>query len=145
VPADVVLQLYVPASGELYRVAGDGRFLVTPPGGQEEQRPPRSKPERGRQTLSEQGLGRLRDALEQAGFFALPDHVPAGDCVPAGQLLPNSGRPVEPQPVLFAARRGDELKTVEGNGDFAAPCTFGPLEPVYRAFDVEALGDWMKE
>jgi hypothetical protein len=128
VPGDVVLQLYVPASGELYRVTGDGRFLVTPPGGEEEQRPPRSRAERGRQTLSEQGLARLRDALDAAGF-----------------LLPNSGRPVEPRPVLISARRGETVKTVEGHGDFAAPCTLGPLEPVYRALDVEALGDWMKE
>jgi hypothetical protein len=145
VPDDVVLQLFVPASGELYRVTGDGRFLVTPPGGEEEQRAPRSKLERGRQTLSEAGLGRLREALERAGFFALPDRVPGADCVPAGQVLPNSGRPVEPRPLVISARRDGELKTVEGSGDFAAPCTLGPLEPVYRALDAEALGDWMKE
>jgi hypothetical protein len=145
VPGDVVLQLYVPDSGELYRVTGDGRFLVTPPGGEEEQRPPRSRAERGRQTLSEAGLARLREALDAAGFFALPDSVPAADCVPAGHLLPNSGRPVDPRPVVFSARHGGTVKRVEGHGDFAAPCTLGPLEPVYRALDVEALGDWMKE
>jgi hypothetical protein len=145
VPADVVVQLYVPGSGELYRVTDDGRFLVTPPGGEEEQRPPRSRIERGRQTLSTEGIERLRAALDHAGFFGLPERIGVNDCVPAGTVLPNSGRPVEPRPVVFAARHGDTVKTVEGVGDFGAPCTLGALEPVYRALDVEALGDWMKE
>jgi hypothetical protein len=60
-------------------------------------------------------------------------------------VLRNSGRKVAPQPVVFSAGRDGEVKTVEGVGDFGAPCTLGPLEPVYRALDAEALGDWMKE
>jgi hypothetical protein len=145
VPDDVVVQLFVPDSGELYRITGDGRFLVTAPGGEEEQRPPLSRAERGRQTVSERGLERLRDALDGAGFFALPDRIDVNDCVPPGTVLRNSGRAVEPRPVVFSARRGGEVKSVEGCGDFGAPCTLGALEPVYRALDAEALGDWMKE
>jgi hypothetical protein len=140
-----LLELYLPGTGERYRIEEDGRYLVTPPGGEEEQRPPLSRAERGRQTVSEAGLGRLRAALEQAGFFALPDRVPVNDCVPAGTVLRNSGREVSPQPVVFSAGRDGAVKTVEGLGDFAAPCTLGALEPVYRALDAEALGDWMKE
>jgi hypothetical protein len=145
VPDGVVVQLYLPGTGELYRVTEDGRFLVTPPGGEEEQRPPLSRAERGRQTLSDAGIGRLRAALDEAGFFALPERIGANDCVPAGTVLRNSGRAVQPQPVVFSARRGGDVKSVEGLGDFGAPCTLGALEPVYRALDLEALGDWMKE
>jgi hypothetical protein len=71
--------------------------------------------------------------------------VEANDCVPPGTVLRNSGREVEPRPVYFSARRDGAVKTVEAHGDFGAPCTLGALEPVYRALDAEALGDWMKE
>ena len=46
---------------------------------------------------------------------------------------------------VVSAREGDRVATVEGKGDFGAPCTLGELEPVYRALDLEALGDWMNE
>jgi len=139
-PADVLLQLYVPETGELYRVADDGRFLV----GDHAQQP-RSKYEKGRQTISEHGLRRLRDALEKAGFFSLPPRIHTGDCVTDDTVIRNSGRKVMRRTVVFSARDGDDVATVEGKGDFAAPCTLAELEPVYRALDFEALGDWQKE
>lgn len=139
-PDDVVLQLYIPETGELYRVAGDGRFLV---GDREEQ--PRSKYEKGRDTISERGLERLREALAKAHFFSLPPRVDTGDCVTDGTVIRNSGRKVLRRTVVFSAREGDRVATVEGKGDFAAPCTLAELEPVYRALDLEALGDWQNE
>ena len=145
IPDDVVVQLYMPSVGAVYRVAEDGRFLVTLPGHEEQQQSPRSKAEPGIQTLTTRGLGRLREALDESGFFSLPDQVAANDCVPEGAVLPNSGRAVRLQPIVFSARDGENVKTVEGEGDLAAPCTLGRLEPVYRALDLEALGDWMKE
>jgi hypothetical protein len=139
-PGDVVLQLYIPETGELYRVADDGRFLV---GDHAEQ--PRSKYEKGRDTISERGLQRLREALEEAHFFSLPPRVDTGDCVTDGTVIRNSGRKVLRRTVVFSAREGERVATVEGKGDFAAPCTLAELEPVYRALDLEALGDWQNE
>ena len=139
-PDDVLLQLYVPETGELYRVADDGRFLV---GDRVQQ--PRSKYERGRQTISARGLQRLRVALEKAHFFSLPPKVDTGDCVTDDTVIRNSGRKVIRRTVVFSARDGGTVATVEGKGDFAAPCTLAELEPVYRALDLEALGDWQRE
>lgn len=144
-PEDVLVQLFVPDSGELYRVALDGRFLVTAPGGEEEVKQPLSQFEPGLQTVSEQGLDRLRAALEQASFFSLPEHVATADCVPDGSVIRNSGRKVTRRAIVFSARKGDTVHAVEGQGDFAAPCTLAELEPVYRALDLDALGDWMNE
>lgn len=144
-PDGVLLQLYVPDTRELYRIAEDGRFLVTPPGGSERAEQPRSKYERGRQTLSQDGLGRLRKALDEAGFFSLPERIETGDCVSDGEVIRNSGRKVLRRTVVFSARDGAREATVEGKGDFGAPCTLAELEPIYRALDLEALGDWQNE
>lgn len=139
-PEGVLLQLYVPDTGELYRVAEDGRFTV---GDEVEQ--PRSKFEPGRDTVSSQGLARLREALDRAGFFALPERIETGDCVSDDTVIRNSGRKVLRRTVVFSAREGTREATVEGRGDFAAPCTLAELEPIYRALDLEALGDWQNE
>lgn len=144
-PDGVLLQLYVPDTRELYRIADDGRFLVTPPGGSEQTEQPRSKYERGRQTLSPEGLDRLRKALDEVGFFSLPRQIETGDCVSDGEVIRNSGRKVLKRTVVFSARDGAQEATVEGKGDFGAPCTLAELEPVYRALDLEALGDWQNE
>lgn len=139
-PAGVLLQLSIPETGELYRVAEDGTFTV---GEQREQ--PRSKFEPGRQTVSEQGLGRLRKALDSVGFFSLPAQIATGDCVPDNTVIRNSGRKVLRRTVVISARDGEREATVEGKGDFGAPCTLAELEPIYRALDLEALGDWQNE
>jgi hypothetical protein len=139
-PDGVMLQLFVPETGELYRVAEDGRYTVN-----ERSEKPRSKYEPGRETVSEQGLGRLRKALEQVSFFSLPAQVETGDCVSDDVVIRNSGRKVLRRTVVFSARDGSQEATVEGRGDFAAPCTLAELEPIYRALDLEALGDWQVE
>jgi hypothetical protein len=139
-PDGVLLQLFIPETGELYRVADDGDFTI---GDQREQ--PRSKFEPGRQTVSEDGLARLRKALDGAGFFSLPPKIETGDCVTDGTVIRNSGRKVLRRTVVVSARDGDREATVETKGDFAAPCTLAELEPVYRALDLEALGDWQNE
>ena len=139
-PDGVLLQLFIPETEELYRVAEDGQFTV---GDKPEQ--PRSKFEPGRQTVSEDGLARLRKALKGAGFFSLPPSIATGDCVTDGTVIRNSGRKVLRRTVVVSARDGDQEATVETKGDFAAPCTLAQLEPVYRALDLEALGDWQNE
>jgi hypothetical protein len=144
-PEGVLLQMSVPETGELYRVAEDGRFLVTTPGGDEHVEQPRSKYERGAQAISARGLDRLRGALDKAGFFSLPERIETGDCVSDDVVIRNSGRKVLRRTVVVSARDGDTVHTVEGKGDFGAPCTLAELEPVYRALDLEALGDWQNE
>jgi hypothetical protein len=139
-PDGVLLQLFVPETDELYRVAEDGRYTVN-----ERAEKPRSKYEPGRDTVSDQGLARLRAALKDAGFFSLPERIDTGDCIPDGTVIRNSGRKVVRRTVIVSARDGAQEATVEGRGDFAAPCTLAELEPVYRALDLEALGDWQVE
>jgi hypothetical protein len=144
-PEGILLQLSIPETGELYRIADDGRFLVTAPGGDERPEQPRSKYEPGTRRVSEQGLDRLREALEKARFFSLPERIETGDCVSDDVVIRNSGRKVLRRTVVVSARDGDRTSTVEGKGDFGAPCTLAELEPVYRAMDLEALGDWQNE
>ena len=60
-------------------------------------------------------------------------------------MIRNSGRKVLRRTVVVSARDGSQAATVEGRGDFAAPCTLAELEPIYRALDLEALGDWQVE
>lgn len=139
-PDGVLLQLFVPETGELYRVAEDGRYTVN-----ERSEKPRSKYEPGRETVSDQGLSRLRKALDGAGFFSLPPKIETGDCVTDDTVIRNSGRKVLRRTVVVSARDGSRAATVEGRGDFAAPCTLAELEPIYRALDLEALGDWQVE
>ena len=139
-PDGVLLQLSIPETGELYRIAEDGTFTV---GDQREQ--PRSKFEPGTQTVSEQGLARLRKSLDDAGFFSLPAQIATGDCIPDNAVIRNSGRKVLRRTVVISARDGEREATVEGKGDFGAPCTLAQLEPIYRALDLEALGDWQNE
>ena len=79
-PDDVLLQLFVPETEELYRVAEDGRYTSTSG--------PRSRARStspGRDTVSPEGLSRLREALAKAGFFALPSRIDTGDCIPDGR------------------------------------------------------------
>lgn len=144
-PDDVLVQLFVPSSQALYRITEDGRYLVAAGGRDPVEQQPRSKRQRGARRVPEAGLERIRETLSTTDFFALPARVPAADCVPAGTVLPGSGRRVSPQPLVFSARSDQTVKVVEAEGDLRAPCTLGPLEPVYRALDEEALGDWMRE
>lgn len=144
-PDGVLVQMWIPDTGELYRVAEDGRYLVTLPGAAEAQQQPRSRFEPGATVVSARGLDRLRAALGASGFFTLPARIATGDCVSDDTVIRNSGRKVLRRRVVISARDGHRVATVEGLGDLAAPCTLAELEPVYRALDLEALGDWQNE
>jgi hypothetical protein len=138
-PDGVLVEVAFPDSGIVYRVGEDGRYFV---GG--EQRPPVSESEPGAQQLSPEALARLRAALEDDGFFDLPDQVPAADT--AGILLPSGrGRP-SVRPVVISARAADgRVRSVAGEGDPRAAWSFGRLAHVYETLDREALGGWMNE
>ena len=60
----MLLQLFVPATGELYRVGEDGRYTVN-----DKPEKPRSKYEPGRDTVSSQGLARLRELGPRLAFI----------------------------------------------------------------------------
>ena len=59
-------------TGIEHRIAADGTYRV---GG--ERRPPTSESEPGAQALSAPALERIRAALDDDGFFALPSVCPA--------------------------------------------------------------------
>ena len=120
-PEDVFVQLAIPETGELYRIAEDGRFLVTNPGGDEQQQRPISRYEPGRETVSDRGLERLREALEKARFFSLPERIETGDCVSDDVVIRNSGRKVLRRTVVVSARDGDRDRHRRGQGRLRGP------------------------
>ncbi len=144
IPADVLLQLWLPESGELYRIAQDGRFLVTAPAGLEAVTVPMSKTETGAQVVSATGLVRLGRALDSVGFFALPAEV-KGTMPAVDVRLASTGRPAKAVSLVFSARRDGEAVTVRVQADPGASVTMGPLGPLYDALDQEALGGWAHE
>ena len=136
---DLLLAISFPDSGVVYRIAQDGRYFVG-----DEQKPPVSEMEPGAQVLSEEALVRLRAALDEDGFFDMPEQVPPGDV--EGVVLPGGGHEPRPRPVVIAARGPDgQMHTVAGAGDPRAPWTFGRLAHVWETVDREALGGWLNE
>lgn len=138
-PAGVYLQLANLSTGWAYRIAADGRYLVVRADGTQAQQAPVSRLERGRQTVSEQGLARLREAVERVGFFGLGARV---------QGAPVSTAPeteAVAQELAFTVRGDDGPQTVQVRGALAEPATLGPLGPLLVALDHEALGGWAGE
>lgn len=140
-PDDALIQIWQPESGQLYRIAADGRYLVTPPGGAEAQATPKSKDEAGAQVVSAAGLARLDAALTSVDFFSLPVQVP-GTIRVAEMMLAASGKTATPSTVVISARRDGKVVTVKVVGDPTVIGSLGTLAPVYAAFDREALGGW---
>lgn len=137
-PDHVLLQVFFRDSGLTWRVADDGRWLVTDPGGVEQERPPMSKPERGARRISAAGLSGLRAAVEAVRFASLPAQLTG---LSSADVRRPNGRPVELCPMAFTVG----AHTVEVQGDPRVPASFGPLEPLYRRLDEEAIGGWAQE
>ena len=140
-PDAVYLQMANLSTGWVYRIAEDGRYLVTPHGGVEGQRTPLSKHERGRETVSVHGLARLQKAVNAAGFFSLDDRLEGG---PLPQHAPG-GEDADRQHLAFTVRGEQGVKTVEVQASLRVPTSLGALEPIYAALALEALGDWANE
>ena len=138
-PDGIYLQFANQSTGWVYRVAEDGRFLVTPKGGSQAQQRPMSKLDPG-PVLSEQGMLRLRAAVESSGFFTLEDRVGGGDPVPA-----HAESEAVAQELAFTVHGADGPKTVTVRGALAVAASLGPLEPLFTALDLEALGGWSDE
>ena len=126
-------------TGLEYRIAADGTYSV---GG--ERQPPVSESEPGAQALSAPALERIRAALDEDGFFALPERVPGGAA--PGAVMPGGKGPPKARPVAIEARdRDGRAHVVHGEGDPGAAWSFGRLAHVYETLDREALGGWLRE
>ena len=141
---DALLELLLPATGEHYRITADGRYLVTVPGREDQESPPISRYEKGQPKLSPAALDRLRASLNEVRFFSLPARLPSAE-VSDDVRIPNSGDMIRPTTVVFRAHDGPRQAEVIIEADVRAPSTLGPLEPLYRTLDQEALGGWMNE
>lgn len=113
-----------------YQIDYEGRLLVRDRYGVEREQVPMSYWEHGSQRVSAQGMIRLREAYEAAGFFALASELTAAhDCE-------------QPQRLRFGALGPDGWHSVAITASLEEPTSLGPLQPVYVAFDREALGAW---
>jgi len=139
----LLLELAVTETGERYRVAEDGRYLVTGPDGVERETAPMSRSEQGTRRLTPRALGRLREAIAKVGFSALPDTVPGIATLPAG-MRPTGGGQLHPRTFVFTVHAGAP-KSVAVLADGRLARSFGALAPLWRALDDEALGGWRNE
>ena len=139
-----VIELAVKETGERYRIADDGRYLVTGPDGVEHETSPMSKTDRGTRRLTPRALARIRHAIAAIGFSALPDTVPGIATLPAG-ARPTSGGPFQARSFVFTVVSGTGPKSVAVSADARVTRSFGVLAPLWRALDEEALGGWQNE
>lgn len=142
-PAGILLQLAVRETGEVYRVADDGRYLVSGPGGQEHEARPRSRRSPGADRLTPEALVRLRSALDAARLDTLPDSIPGASAL-GPDVLPVGGRWTL-RHYVFTARPGPIVRSVEVVADARLDESFGALAGLFRALDDEALGGWRLE
>lgn len=145
IPADTLLLVALPERGHSYRVADDGRYFVAVSGGPERQQAPVSRTHPGVERLPEGALRRMRAVLDEVGFFTLPAELEPNLPDDPGSVVLQSGEPLEPEAVLVAAGDGTRIAQVTIRASLAAPGTLGPLEPLYRILDEEAIGGWMDE
>lgn len=139
----LLIELAVKETGQRYRIADDGRFLVTGPDGVERETPPRSKIDRGTPRLTARALARLRQAIAKVGFSALPDTVPGIASLPAG-IRPTGSGQFTPRTFVFTVP-SDGPRSVAVQADARMARSFGALAPVWRVLDEEALGGWQNE
>jgi hypothetical protein len=142
-PVSALIELAVTETGERYRIADDGRYLVTGSDGVEHEQPPMSKIDRGTRRLTSRALARLRDAISQVGFSALPDSIPGIESLPAGARPTGSGR-FTPRTFVFTVNEGAP-KSVRVRADGRVAESFGTLAPLWQVLDEEALGGWRHE
>ncbi len=141
-PPGVFLQVFLRDTGMTWRVAEDGRWLVTRPGEPERQERPLSRLHPGADRLGTAALRRLRGALEAADFPRLPATLPPA--LAEGTVL-SGGDGLHLHPVAFTARLAGVEHTVEIPADPAVPESLGVLAGVGRVLDEEALGGWLGE
>lgn len=145
IPADTLLMVRLPERGHAYRLTQDGRYFVAVSGGGEREQPPVSRSHPGVERLPDGALDRIRAVIDEVGFFDLPRELDPNLPEDAGSVVLPSGEPLEPEPVHVAAGDGSRVAEVTISGSLLAPGTLGPLEPLYRILDEEAIGGWMNE
>ena len=139
-PEGILLEFAVPSTAQRWRVAEDGRWLVTAPDGTEQERAPISREDMGANRLSPRALDRIRAALAQVGFASLPDSVRGSSGLAVGIRVAD-GDPLGRIRYLITARVGT-VKRVSVEADARYAPSFGVLEPLFRVLDDEALGIW---
>lgn len=145
IPADTLLMVRLPDRGHAYRLTQDGRYFVSVSGGPEREEPLVSRSHPGVERLPDGALHRIRGAIDDVGFFDLPRELDPNLPDDPGSVVLPSGEPLEPEPVHVAAGDGTRVALVTIRGSLLAPGTLGPLEPLYRILDEEAIGGWMNE
>ncbi len=145
--ADTLIQVFFPDENRVERFLADGRWGLLAADGSLVGQKPMGFYERGRDTISPDGLRRLDEALQAVDFFELPelldDHLPQD---PSQLQLPNGQGALNPRPVLVTARGPDgTFHTVRAYGDRRVLGSFGPLSPLMKALDREAWGGWRYE
>jgi hypothetical protein len=143
-PEDAFIQVWLPASGELARVAADGRYLVTSKGGVEAQQTPKSKDDPDAKVVSPEALARIGAALDTVSFFELPPQVD-GSMRVAEMMTESTGQEAKAVTVVISARRDGKVNTVTVQGDPTVVPSLGALAPIYAAVDREAIGGWEKK
>jgi hypothetical protein len=144
-PDDTALQLFCRSTGHLERFMDDGRWLVQEPGGELAPQTPRSYYEPDGERLSEDALRRIRERLDEVGFFELPGRVDGA--MPGPDVLLTGGQGA-PQALVYVFTASDDSSTahsVEVEAEIRALDTFGVLHPLAESLDREAWGRWMNE
>jgi hypothetical protein len=140
-PEDVIIQLMWAEDGYMYRIATDGRYLVTPVGGAEKQERPRPRAPLGAELVPEASRDRLLKVI--ADLPALPPVLPRMNV--EGMFEPNHRVPIRLEPAVWSFRRGGVEERVLVWADSANSSTFGLLKPLYVALDEAAIGGWANE
>ncbi len=144
-PPHTVLQVFYRDTGHLERFMDDGRWLVQVPGGELTPQAPKSAYEPDRDVLSADALRRIREKLDEVGFFELPARVEGTMPGPGGLLTGGQGVPQAQVYVLSAFDGSGAQRSVELEGEIRAFGTFGALQPVMESLDREAWGRWIYE
>jgi hypothetical protein len=140
-PEDVMIQLMWAENGLMYRIATDGRFLLTLAGSVEKQERPRSRAHMGVELVPEPSRDRLLKVI--ASLPTLPPVLPRMNV--EGMFEPNHRVPLRLEPAVWSFRRGGIEERVLVWADSANSSTFGVLKPLYVALDEAAIGGWANE
>jgi hypothetical protein len=144
-PTSTALQFFCRDTGHLELFMEDGRWMVREPSGDLQQRAPQSYYEADSDRLSDDALRRIRAALDEVDFYALPARID-GNMPGADAMLTGGQGALQAQVYAFSAFDGAGAgHTVELEAEIRSLDTFGALQPLVESLDREAWGRWMNE
>lgn len=139
-PEAGLLQLSFPEAGLVYRLDADGRYWTGPLAGPLQVEKPSVRGHPGVDRAPAAALDRLR--AELLALPKLPVAPPAPP--PAERARPGGGRE-QRVPIVLGFFKDDVEQRVLVWADPRVSASFGPVAPLYVAFDEAALGGWMNE